>query len=182
MELDGKIIGIISDDYQEEDYTSKKVVDIITFKIDEALKMVRLNKDVKEKQFDELSSRDKSKVILASQLHDKEIRLVNFSKGLIKNDLYYFSSLLKKIASYNRKIILIDKNMELYLNCVDHIYVIKNEEIIYVTKNIFDKELGKYVDIPKIVEFILNSADNGVRLDYYKELDELLKAIYRIKS
>ena len=182
MELDGKIIGVISDDYKEEDYSGKRITDIITFKIDEALKMVRLNKEIKERLFDELSSRDKSKVILASHLHDKEIRLVNFSKGLIKKDLNYFSSLFKRITSYGRKIILIDKNMELYLNCVDHIYVIKNAEIVYATKNIFDRELSKYVDIPKIVEFILNSADNGIRLDYYKELDELLKAIYRIKS
>lgn len=182
MELDGKIIGIISNDYEEENFDGQKVIDIITYKTNEALKMVRLDESIKNELFDNLSSRDKNKVILARHLHDKEIRLVNFSKGMIKKDLEYFSTLFKRIASYNRKIILIDKNTEMFLNCVDHIYIIEDEKIVYETKNIFDNILSKYVDVPKIVEFINTSSKNGIRLDYYKELDELLKAIYRVKS
>ena len=182
MELDGKIIGIISNDYEEKDYSGKKVEEIITYKISEALKMVKLDEAIKNELFDNLSSRDKNKVILASHLHDKEIRLVNFSKGMIKKDLEYFSTLFKRIANYGRKIILVDKNMEMFINCVDHIYIIEDEKIVYETKNIFDNILVKYVDVPKIIEFINNSSKNGIRLDYYTELDELLKAIYRIKS
>ena len=182
MELDGKIIGIISNDYEEKDYSGKIVEEIITYKISEALKMVKLDETIKNELFDNLSSRDKNKVILASHLHDKEIRLVNFSKGMIKKDLEYFSTLFKRIANYGRKIILVDKNMEMFINCVDHIYIIEDEKIVYETKNIFDNILVKYIDVPKIVEFINNSSKNGIRLDYYTELDELLKAIYRIKS
>ena len=182
MELDGKIIGIISNDYIVEDYSGKKVEEIITYKISDALKMVKLDEAIKSVLFDDLSSRDKNKVILASRLHDKEIRLVNFSKGMIKKDLEYFSTLFKRIANYGRKIILVDKNLEMFLNCVDHIYIIEDEKIVYETKNIFDIILTKYVDVPKIVEFINTSSKNGIRLDYYTELDELLKAIYRIKS
>lgn len=182
MELDGKIIGIISNDYIEEDYSGKKVEEIITYKMQDALKMVKLDESIKSVLFDDLSSRDKNKVILASHLHDKEIRLVNFSKGMIKKDLEYFSTLFKRIANYGRKIILVDKNLEMFLNCVDHIYIIENNTIIYETKNIFDAILTKYIDLPKIVEFILASKENGIRLDYYVEIDELLKAIYRIKS
>lgn len=182
MELDGKIIGIISNDYIEEDYSGKKVEEIITYKISDALKMVKLDEAIKSVLFDDLSSRDKNKVILASRLHDKEIRLVNFSKGMIKKDLEYFSTLFKRIANYGRKIILVDKNLEMFLNCVDHIYILEDEKIVYETKNLFDNILTKYVDVPKIVEFINTSSKNGIRLDYYTELDELLKAIYRIKS
>lgn len=182
MELDGKIIGIISNDYSEEDYNNKLVSEIITYKIGEALKIVKLDESIKDELFDNLSSRDKNKVILARHLHDKEIKLINFSKGMLKKDISYFATLFKRISNYGRKIILIDKNMELFLNCVDHIYIIQNDKIIYETKNIFDNILAKYEDIPKIVEFILDSGKNGIRLDYYTELDELLKAIYRIKS
>ena len=182
MELDGKIIDIISNDYIEEDYSGKKVEEIITYKISDALKMVKLDEAIKSVLFDDLSSRDKNKVILASHLHDKEIRLVNFSKGMIKKDLEYFRTLFKRIANYGRKIILVDKNLEMFLNCIDHIYIIEDEKIVYETKNIFDNILTKYVDVPKIVEFINTSSKNGIRLDYYTELDELLKAIYRIKS
>ena len=143
MELDGKIIGIISNDYIEEDYSGKKVEEIITYKISDALKMVKLDEAIKSVLFDDLSSRDKNKVILASHLHDKEIRLVNFSKGMIKKDLEYFSTLFKRIANYGRKIILVDKNLEMFLNCIDHIYIIEDEKIVYETKNIFDNILTK---------------------------------------
>ena len=72
--------------------------------------------------------------------------------------------------------------MDLFLNCVDRIYVINEDEIKYETIDIFDKTLGLYADYPKIVEFYFKGIDLGVRLDQYTELDELLKAIYRIKS
>ena len=180
--LDGQLIGIVSDDFKKEEYSNKLVKDIILVKQNEAIKMVKLDKDVLSKNFDDLSSRDQNKVILASKLHDKEIILINFSKGMITKDLEYFKSLFKKISTYNRKIVLIDKNANLFLNCVDNIYVISNNNLIFHTTDIFDRVLDIYIDPPKIVEFFHKCENLGIRLDHYKELDDLLKAIYRIKS
>lgn len=180
--LNGRIIGIISDDFKEYDYQDKLVKDLITKKVDASFKMVKLDNSVLNEKFSDLPLGDKNKVILANQLHNQEIILVNFSKGLIKKDLDYFKSLFKKIANYGKKIILVEKRMDLFLNCVDRIYVINEDEIKYETIDIFDKTLGLYADYPKIVEFYFKGIDLGVRLDQYTELDELLKAIYRIKS
>lgn len=180
--LNGNIVGVIIDDYPSDDFKDSLVRDIIVKKVPESLKMVKLDESFLDKKFSDLSIRNKEKVILASKLHDKEIVLVNFSQGLIKSDFNYFKTLFKKIASYNRKIILVDKNTDLFLNCVDRIYVINNDEIKYETVDIFDKILKLYVDLPKIVEFSLKCESDGIRLDHYTELDELLKAIYRIKS
>ena len=119
---------------------------------------------------------------MASKLHDKEIVLVNFSRGLLKKEISYFKSLFRKVVSYNRRIILIDKNAELFLNCVDRIYVINNDTVKYDTIDIFDKILELYIDPPQIVEFSNRCEKMGIRLDHYTELDELLKAIYRIKA
>lgn len=180
--LEGRIIGVISDNFQTDDFLDKLVSDIIIKKVPESLKMVQLENAVLDKRFRELSLRDKSKVILASKLHDQEIVLVNFSKGLTFKDFSYFKTLFKKIVTYGRRIILVDIKSELFLNCVDKIYVIEKDEVKYVTADLFDKILELYIDAPKIVEFFHKCEKMGVRLDQYTELDELMKAIYRIKA
>ncbi len=180
--LNGNVIGVIADNYKSDDFKDTLVSEIITKRIEETLKMVKLESSVLEKRFSDLSSRNKEKVILASKLHDKEIILVNFSEGLIKSDLDYFKTLFRRVTKYNKKVILIDKNTELFLNCVDRIYVLEQDAIKYETVDIFDKILELYVDLPKIVDFANRCEKVGVRLDHYTELDELMKAIYRIKS
>ena len=181
-ELTGRIVGVISSDYRVDDFDDKTVKEIVIKKVNESLKMVKLDESILDKKFSDLSSRNKNKVILASKLHDKEIILVNFSKGLLKKDYGYFKTLFKKIVTYNRKIILVESKMDLFINCVDRIYVINNKEIKYETLDVFDKILLLYADQPKIVEFCYKCEKMGIRLDHYTELDELLKAIYRIKS
>lgn len=180
--LNGNVIGVIADNYKRDDFKDTLVSEIITKRIEETLKMVKLESSVLEKRFSDLSSRNKEKVILASKLHDKEIILVNFSEGLIKSDVDYFKTLFRRVTKYNKKVILIDKNTELFLNCVDRIYVLEDDSIKYETVDIFDKILELYVDLPKIVDFANRCEKVGVRLDHYTELDELMKAIYRIKS
>lgn len=180
--LKGSIIGVVSDEYKNEEFNSKKVSEIIAKKPIESLKMVGLGAEYLDLSFNELSIRFQNKIILASKLHDKEIVLINFSKGMLKKDIEFFKNLFKKIVAYNRKIILIDKNSELFLNCVDKLYVINNDEIVYETDNLFDNNLSKYIDAPKIVEFVNTTLTKGIRINEYTEIDELLKAIYRIKS
>ena len=180
--LNGTVVGVVADNYKKDDFKDTLVSDIITKKIDDTLKMVKLDHSVLDKKFSDLSSRNKEKVILASKLHDKVIVLVNFSEGLIKSDLDYFKTLFKRVTKYNKKVVLIDKNTEIFLNCVDRIYVLEQDTLKYETVDIFDKILELYVDLPKIVDFANRCEKVGVRLDHYTELDELMKAIYRIKS
>lgn len=182
--LEGNIIGVISKSLKPTKTLNKLVGELIPFKTTEALQMVGLPLEIKEKQLADLSSRDKNKVILASKLQDKTIILYDFSKGMLKKDLDNFKRLFKKIVSYNRKIILVDNNPELFINCVDKIYVIENNEIEYLTDDLFDVALykTKKIDPPEIVRFIYLCKEEGVNLSHYTEIDELIKAIYRIKS
>ncbi len=185
MELDalkGNIIGVITNSINEDDYNGKLVNEIVLQKASAALKLVGLSGDMLSRKYDSLSSREKSKVIIASKLHDKTIILSNITKGLVKKDIDELKRLFKKVEQYNRKIILIDKNSYLFLNCVDKIYVMENKNIVLETEDIFDERLDQYMDLPKIVEFINICASKGIKIDHFIELDELLKAIYRIKS
>ena len=180
MELKGSIIGIVSNDYIEDELKGT-VKDIVLKKSSDALKMVGLDDSYLDKDFMDLSDRDKNKIILASKLQNKEIKLINFSKGLTNKDIEFFKKLFKKIVSYGRKIILVDKNSNMFMNCVDNLYVI-NKEIILETDDLYNEELKKYIDVPSIVEFTHKSLENGIKLNHYNDLDDLLKAIYRIKS
>lgn len=180
MELKGSIIGIVSNDYIEDELKGM-VNDIVLKKSSDALKMVGLDDSYLDKDFMDLSDRDKNKIILASKLQNKEIKLINFSKGLTNKDIDFFKKLFKKIVSYGRKIILVDKNSNMFMNCVDNLYVI-NKEIILETDDLYNEELKKYIDVPSIVEFTHKSLENGIKLNHYNDLDDLLKAIYRIKS
>ena len=97
LELKGNIIGVISNDFSESNY-SGKVKNIVLKKASDALKMVGLDGSYLELDYEDLSLRNKSKVILASKLQDKEILLVNFSKGLTNKDIEFFKKLFKKIV------------------------------------------------------------------------------------
>ena len=86
MELIGNIIGVI-EETKEDDYAGLKVNEIVTYKKEEALKMVKFDLEKLDILFENLSSKDKNKVILAKKLHDKEIKLSNYSKGMLIKDI-----------------------------------------------------------------------------------------------
>lgn len=178
--LRGCIIGLVYDKYKEEKMTGL-VKDIVTKKTLASLKMVGLAESLVDEDISSLSRGEQNKVGLASKLLDDVIVLKDFSVGLTKKELTFYKRLFKKISSYNKKIILIDKNAELFIDLVDNIYVI-DEDILYETNDIYDAKLYDYIDKPFLVEFTMLSEDYGVKLNHYYELDELLKALYRIKS
>lgn len=180
--LEGKIIGVISKDYNENNFSNLQVKEIILKRSEDALKMVGLSSDILAKKYDELSSVEKSKVRIASKLQEKNIVLYNITKGLVKKDIDYLKRLFKKISSYNRKIILVDKNSYLFLDLIDTFYVIQNNDIVYKSNDIFDLELSKYMSMPQLVRFINDCANKKININHYQDFDELLKAIYRIKS
>lgn len=179
--LNGTILGIYTD-VTCDNYGDTLVNDLINNKIDQALQMVGLPIDIKNKKYSELSSSEQRKVELASKLNEKVIILKDFTKGLIYKDIIYLKNIIKKISTYNRKIILISKDSDLFLNLVDHLYVIKDEEIIYETTNLLEEQLYEYIERPLVIDFVYQVRQKGIKLDYYSEFNDLLKAIYRIKQ
>ena len=181
--LEGSIIGVITKDIKgHDDYKDVIVKDIIPKKITDSLKMVNLEENIQNKTFKELSSRDKNKIILASQLQNDIIILYDFTKGMLKKDLEYFKKLFKRIANYGKKIILVTKDANLFLGCVDKIYLIEDDKVVYQTDDCFDLAIYNNIDMPLMVEFIQDCYDLGIHLDAYTDINELIKAIYRIKS
>lgn len=180
--LTGNIIGVITNVKNPTQYQNETIAEIIKNKTDDSLKMVDLSISNKETKFQDLTPKEQNKCLLASQLQKKEIIVYNFTKGMLNKELIFYKNLFKKICSYNKKIIIVGNDIEFLLNLVDHIYVMKNDNIIFHTTNLFDLGLYQHVKMPKIIKFIELARDKKINIPDYQDFDELLKAIYRIKS
>lgn len=178
MLKNNEIIGIVSN-YQHT-LNDGLVKDLNVKNIDKAFLMVNLDKNVLDKRINELSLSELFKVDLITKL-DKDIIIVgNLSKNLIYKDIEYIKKLLLKLnKEYNKKIVIIDEDINVFMNLVKYIYILNNKEIVYSTDNFFDDKLYEYVNIPKIIEFIKYVNKDNKRIDETLEIYELIKDIFR---
>lgn len=178
MLKNNEIIGVVSN-YQHT-MDDVLVKDLKVKNILKAIVMVNLDNKVLDKRVSELSLSELVKVDLITKL-DKDIIVIgNLSKSLINKDIEYIKKLLLKLnKEYNKKIVIIDDDINVFMNIVKSIYVLKNKELIYSTDNFFDEELYNYVKMPKIVEFIKYVNKDNKRIDETLEIYELIKDIFR---
>lgn len=152
-------------------------------KIKDALKMVLYSGD-ENLIINELSIVDRKKIELAYYLcrKDKYIVLEYFEKGLTYKEKIYFQKLFRKICQYNISILLKSNDTAFLCNIVDKICVIRNEKVIQVDNNIdwFDENLYEFMDKSEIIKFITYCQSLSINLDKYLDLNELIKAIYRV--
>jgi ABC-type dipeptide/oligopeptide/nickel transport system ATPase subunit len=151
--------------------------------INKALKIVSLDESFLDKVESDLTLSQLWKVELLSKLEKSTIVVGSLSNNLNYKDQEFFKKLLLKLnKDYNKKIVVIDNNIDSFINLVDRIYITKKMDIIYSTNNFFDDELYKYVNMPKIVEFIKYVNKDEKRLENNTDIYELIKDIYRVVS
>ena len=173
--LDFKILGVITNNYVVPSFNNIPIERIITYRLEDTKKMVLL--DISDTN--NLSTKNNSKLQLAKALNDKYICLYDFTKGLNNKELMYYSRLFRKITEkYGKKIMLFSKDINNLINMCDKI-AIYDKKIIYTTDNMFDDKLYNYIDMPNIVKFIKLANKKGAGLDFTKDLNELIKDIYR---
>jgi len=154
-------------------------------KASNALKMVMLNDSYLEKNVDELSEAETKKIILANALIENKPYLVldYFEKGLTHKEKENYKRLFKKLSVDYNKTIIIYTNDITFLWDIAHeiIYIDETENINTITKKEYFK-LSRIVDKPEIIKFIDLMHDKGIQVEDYKDVLDLLKAIYRIKG
>jgi len=150
-----------------------------------ALKMVMLTENYLEKKVEDLSETEIKKIILANALiKNKEyIVLDYFEKGITYKERESFKRLFRKLSNeYQKSIILFTNDITFLWDIADEIIYVDNKEVI----NTFTKdkyfELAKLVDQPEIVKFIELMRSQNINVENYKNVLDLLKAIYRIKG
>ena len=173
------IIGICST-YQSNLNQNAFVKDLNIKDIDKALKIVDLDASIKDKVVKDLTLSEQFKIELTTKLHDKTIIIGNLSNTLNYKTQEYMKKLFIKLNSdYNKNIIVIDNDIQVFFDLVKRIYVIFDRIVVYETSDFFDKELFKWVRIPKIIDFINYVNTNQPILQKTTDINELIKDIYR---
>lgn len=150
-----------------------------------ALKMVMLDESALKKQANELSSSELKKVSFAKSLiSNKEILVFDyFEKGLNHAEKENYKRLWKKLAEdFNKTILLYTNDLEFLWGIASSIIYVDKDNAIntYEKKDYF--KLLDIVDKPSISEFIESLRAKGIKIDDYKNEQDLLKAIYRLKA
>jgi energy-coupling factor transporter ATP-binding protein EcfA2 len=176
------IIGVISN-YKHHLDLNNKVKDLNVNNLDNALKMVSLDNIDINKELKDLSISELWKIDLMTKLNSEIIIIGNMSNSLNYKDRELMKKLFIKLSrNYNKKIVIIDENVELFFDLVKRIVVLNNKKVIYETSDFFDLELYKYTNIPKIIDFITYINSDKRRLNQTTDIYELIKDIYRSVS
>ena len=122
LKYDFKIIGVYTYDIKIPTFKGE-IEDIIPFKANDALKLTMMQ----ESDLNNLSTKNISKLQLASQLNKDIIILHDFSKGLNEKEIRYFNLFFKRITkAYNKKVILVSRDVNFLCSICDTIAVYKN--------------------------------------------------------
>ena len=176
------IIGIVGS-FKTTFKLKGMVKELLIKDINKALKIVGLDESFLDKKEDDLTLSELWKVELMSKLEKNTIVVGSLSNNLNYKDQEYFKKVLIKInKDYNKKIVVIDNNIESFINLVNKVYITKKMDIIYSTNDFFDDELYKYVNMPKIIEFIKFVNKDKKILANNLDIYELIKDIYRVLS
>lgn len=150
-----------------------------------ALKLVMLDNSILNKKGTELSNGEIKAVSLAKELiANKEIIVLDyFEKELNNREKENYKRLLKKLSKdFNKTIIIYTNDLTFLWDICEEIMYVDNDNVINTyQKNDYFK-LVELVDKPIISNFIEKIRAKGIKIEDYKDIKDLLKAIYRIKE
>lgn len=160
----------------------------INKKICDAIRIVGLDEEVLEKSLYVISSSEKKLLQIGISLltNPDLIILINPFKGLDENNIKRIITLLKKlITKYHKTFVIVSENQEILYQYTDHLVIYINYRILKEgnTKDVYKRvELLKKhkVNVPEIVEFTyLTKKIKNVKIDYYKDIRDIIKDIYK---
>jgi energy-coupling factor transport system ATP-binding protein len=150
----------------------------------DSLTIVGLDDSYLDRDPNTLSFVEKKKVNFALIMsYNPEVLVIeSFDKGLTFREREYFRKLFLKLKNkYNKTIILVNSELPFMFDVVDKLIVInKGKVVVSGEKDIFyEDKLYKYVEVPKIVEFIKYVNNEGHDILEYTDIKELIKGLYR---
>ena len=194
LNIDSTNIFYISEDYMNMFFNINIKEDIKYYlgnfnieSINELLDSFKMNKNILNKNYQELSKSEAKVVLLIiALLINKEIIIIeNINAYLDEHKKQTIIKNLKKIKREDKAIIITSYNTNFILEITDEIIVIENNNIIknkdkYKVLN-NNKLLKKYnLEIPEILEYI-NKVEKlkNIKLGYRDNINDLIKDIYR---
>ena len=150
-----------------------------------ALKLVMLDNSILNKKGTELSNGEIKAVSLAKELiANKEIIVLDyFEKELNSREKENYKRLLKKLSQdFNKMIIIYTNDLTFLWDICEEIMYVDNDNVINTCQKNDYFKLIELVDKPIISNFVEKIRAKGIKIEDYKDIKDLLKAIYRIKE
>ena len=150
-----------------------------------ALKLVMLDDSILNKKGTELSNGEIKAVSLAKELiANKEIIVLDyFEKELNNREKENYKRLLKKLSQdFNKTIIIYTNDLTFLWDICEEIMYVDNDNVINTCQKNDYFKLIELVDKPIISNFVEKIRAKGIKIEDYKDIKDLLKAIYRIKE
>ncbi|MBR4177739.1 MAG: ATP-binding cassette domain-containing protein [Bacilli bacterium] len=157
-----------------------------SLRINDALKLVGLDESYLDKNPLDLNLVDAKKVALASTLvyNPNIIILDEYTNGLSnedKNDLIRLLRVLKN--KYKKIILLLSKDTSFCYKITDKVFIMSLTRLVCEgdRKLLEDERLLKdnNLEVPKIVSFVNACNKKGHEIDYYNNILDLIKGVYR---
>ena len=150
-----------------------------------SLKMVLLDENVMKKNARDLSIGELKKVSLAKALIDGKDYLVldYFDKSFNHKEIDYFIRLIKRMTNdYQKTVILFTNDITILWNNIEELLIVDE---YFVINTIPKEKYFEFIDKlnePEIIRFIKLMKELGLNIENYKDTQDLLKAIYRLKE
>ena len=150
-----------------------------------SLKMVLLDENVMPKNARDLSIGELKKVSLAKALIDGKDYLVldYFDKSFNHKEIDYFIRLIKRMTSdYHKTVILFTNDITILWNNIEELLIVDEYFVINTIPKEKHFEFIDKLNEPEIVRFTKLMKELGLYIENYKDTQDLLKAIYRLKE
>lgn len=164
----------------------KYKVDKMNFRVPDALKLVGLDDSYLEKNPLNLNLVDAKKIALASVLiyNPNIIILDEFTTGLGENDKSELVRLLRILKNkYRKTIIILSKDTNFCYKITDKVFLLHLTKLVKEgDKSLLeDEETLKKIglEVPKIVSFVNACNKKGHEINYYTNILDLIKGVYR---
>ena len=167
-------------------YNFKYKKEEIDTRVNNVIKMVGLKEECLKLCPLDLTLNDAKKVALASIIiYNPEVILIDeITIGLRKEEKDKIIRLLNLLKNkFKKTIIIATKDVDFSYQISDEVYLMNLTKFIKrgSTEILRDKELLKTcgLNVPKIVSFIEEAREKGIKLEDYKDIKDLIKGVYR---
>ena len=164
----------------------KYKIDKVNERVKDALKLVGLTESYLELNPLELKLIDAKKLALACILiyNPSIIILDEYTNGLSNSEKNELSRLLRILKTkYKKTIILLSKDTSFCYQVTDYVYLFNLTRLVCEGKKeiLHDEELLNRLnlEVPKIVSFVNECNKKGHEINYYSNILDLIKGVYR---
>ena len=176
----------VSDEFYLVKHIAKDTDNYIE-KIISCLEMVGLSEEYLERDIVTLSNSEKILLELATSLvTNPDIIILNdcFSDLDRKNKLTIKKILLELKKKYEKTIIIIDNNINTLYEMCTFLVIFKDDSLLVNDKisNVFkdiDFLIDNNIEIPDLINFSLIASKYGKKINYYNDINDLIKDVYK---